>query len=194
MFCTEAIERLSYEFPSTLGKFDGIDHYSRVQECVPLHKELFSVVELGRKFNVPKVLPWAFFASCAYVPFNQIMETDAAKPHSSHEDQRICILGWRKLIESQVEVTYAWLAPKFVYTNCQAPVQCGSRREVLLRDLFLPVPTCIALEVWDSKWESGMCASCKTTAKNSHNAGRRKLWQTLPSFFELPKWPELLKQ
>jgi hypothetical protein len=193
-FRTEAIERLSYEFPSSLEEVDDIDHYSRIQECQSLEQEGFSVVELARKCNVPKVLPWALYSICAGTPFDEILSpAESGQLKLSPADQRICILGWRELVECQGEVTYAWLlqSEAGMYTKCQTGERCAAVRKDRLHDLLLPVSNCIALRAWEPEWADGMCATCGTTAENSHNVGRETIWASLPTFFELPEWPNL---
>jgi hypothetical protein len=42
-----------------------------------------------------------------------------------------------------------------------------------------------------TKWANRLCFSCDHTAKMAYDAGRKKAWDRLPSFFRLPGWKEL---
>jgi hypothetical protein len=63
---------LSYEFPATLEELDVMDNYSRIYECVSYTDEIFTVINLARSHDLPRVLPWAFTAACELLSFEDI--------------------------------------------------------------------------------------------------------------------------
>lgn len=40
-------------------------------------------------------------------------------------------------------------------------------------------------------WTNRLCAACEEAAKVPYDAGRKKAWALLPTFFGLPLWNEL---
>ncbi|KAJ7719950.1 hypothetical protein B0H16DRAFT_1605569 [Mycena metata] len=51
------------------------------------------------------------------------------------------------------------------------------------------------LDAWSKagqgKLAGRLCYACEEVAKNMYDAGRKKAWSLLPSFFGLPAWTEL---
>jgi hypothetical protein len=203
-FRKKAVELLAYEFPATLEEFDMIDHYSKIEECSSPAEELFIVIELAHKHNLPRVLPWAYTAVCQNL-FEEIFESiGSAQLSLSPKDQQKCVFGWRALIRMQRRTTFAWLtASNKTYSPCRREF-CRDGRQDILMDNFYPSEDpsgrlqpshseCIPLEEWNQKWEDRMCEHCIKVAKGLHQDGRQKMWDALPSIFGLPEWAELTK-
>ena len=67
------------------------------------------------------------------------------------------------------------------------------RRDIFYRS-FRRYTYCVPLAQWDPTDENaGLCQFCVVTSKQLHNEGRTKVWQELPSTFDLPGWDELLR-
>jgi hypothetical protein len=194
-FRTQAVKRLSYEFPATLEEVDAMDNYSRIDRCTPYVDEIFTVINLGRSCNLPRVLPWAFTAACELVSIKDIFRETG--PTLSREDQQICMVGWRRLLKKQRVTTFGWLTTG---NDACSVSSCRSARHKLLVSRLLPskYPSgidleCMPLAGWQAEWEENVCGRCTTVARASHQTGRQKMWDALPSIFDLPEWEELIK-
>jgi hypothetical protein len=197
-FRTQAVKRLSYEFPATLEELDHMKTYSRIDECASYADEHFTVINLARSYNLPRVLPWAFAAACELLSVEEILrQTDSAQPYLLREDQQTCLVGWQKLLRKQRVTTFSWLTAG--NPGC-SKMSCKMARHTVLIDELLPSgnvvpfkPECHPLAEWEEEWEKGLCASCVTVGRDKHRCGRQKLWDALPSMFGLPEWAELTK-
>ena len=165
---------------------------------------IFDVINLAREHKIYLILPAAFYTFCHHhfdiaMVFDGIPRSDLNKPSASlsAEDQRACLLGWQRLLEQQTQRSLFWLDPNknaMLFKHCRTRTQCDRARRELLTDLWHPAPTFMALDPWDSDWEDGMCQTCVTAAMRSQEDGRGKIWNQLPSSFDLPQWSVLLKE
>src|ERR1700728_3563330 len=103
----DAVERLRYEYPSTLEDVDKIDHYTRIAKCKSIVHELFGVVDPANRYGVPEVLPWAFYACCRHLSVTAISRPTT--PFLSREDLQTCLGGREQLLRIQAIFTSAWL-------------------------------------------------------------------------------------
>lgn len=191
----EAITRVTYEFPSTLVEFDGNEACAMIDASITM---AIDITRLGRDNNLLSVVPSALFI-CSIdsefdVIFDGLIGSDGIRSTLSLDDQRACILGWRRLIEMQREKTLAWMGPSPI-TNCTSPTRCSEKRSALrnVDQHLYPVPKFEALGPWDGTWTQGMCTVCEKNAKTSHQRGRKAVWNELPLVFGLAGWDELLK-
>lgn len=186
-FRTEAVKRLLYEYPQNIHALDTIHHNKQIRRCSSYADEFFTTINLVRRYNVPEVLPWAFYACCLVLSKAEIKRS--TEPSLSIRDREICIKGRKHVLGQQA---LAW-----IYSACPsekeiAQVCNAARRSVLKRDVH-PLD-CMALVAWDATWQRRLCQRCKVTAKASHNASRQIIWNKLPSFFGLPEWTELMEE
>lgn len=203
-FRSVAVQRLTYEFPATLAEFDDMNGYSRIEECPSLTEELFTAIALAHKYSLRRILPWAFLAACELLTPEEILRPmGVTQTALSPEDQRICITGWRRLMNKQIPTTFAGL---IVGNKACTRSSCKTSREqtlikefVVLKDRSGTV-TSIGLDgtmtpaVWEKQWENGLCKACIKVAQNLHEEGRQRMWDDLPSIFGLPGWVELLEE
>ncbi|KIM87927.1 hypothetical protein PILCRDRAFT_95671 [Piloderma croceum F 1598] len=197
----DAMERLSYEFPTTMGRWDSFDLCSRVD--LYTQADYIDVVNLAKEIQLPHFLPTAFLHCILIDDIFECVLKGVERQDGSHavlsgEEQKICLLGWENIVNMQAETTFAWRdgTQRFALymAICTAPGSCGSARTRLgsvPRNVF---PGCEPFAVWDDCWEAGMCAACVAVAKESHDRGREEAWARLPSMFGLPSWEELLTQ
>jgi hypothetical protein len=190
-FHTEAISRLTYKFPTALDALKSTQDYSRILDPRSVTTQFFIAVELAHKYDIPQILPWAFYGCCYYLEFEQICQLKGPnEPSLPREDVQTCMEGWQRLVEHQAKDTFAWLC-----ADCPSkkPKTCNATRRKLCW-IFEPVPACKALDCWGSPWQDGLCRQCAANAKVSHKAGRNKIWGKLPIFFfGLPSCLQLLK-
>jgi len=167
----------------------------------PVDSTVFiDVIALAHQHHVLSVLPAVFYICCREFDLSEILDglqrPDGSCVTMPSEDIKTCISAREKLIKQQAEATFVWMHTTDTlnfYPFCNNPKQCTSTRKELLFRTFLPGPTMIALDRWCTGWEIGMCIKCSTAAKASHELGRQKIWDDLPSTFGLPEWTELLE-
>jgi hypothetical protein len=196
----EAMERLSYEFPTTLERWDSFDPYSRVE--LNDQADYVDVVNLAKEIQLPRILPIAFLQCILTDDIFECILKGPERQDGSHavltrEDQNICLLGWENTVIMQAATTFAWRdgTRRFsLYTSCTAPGSCASVRTRLSSGLRNAFPECEPFAVWEDRWEVGMCVACIVVARESHNRGREEAWAKLPLMFGLPSWKELLAQ
>jgi hypothetical protein len=194
----EAVKRLTYECPSSLEDFDKLEFWSMIEAENGLPIE---IVRLARETDLPSVLPIALYCCCRCYNAPEILKGVKGRGGKhvalSSEDKEICIVANQRIIQAQAETTFAWMNPGHssgsLYKFCRSLTSCASARKDLLCRTFLPLPRSIALDLWEVEWEDGMCDVCIDDAKTSHNEGREKMWNDLPTFFNLSGWAELLK-
>ncbi|KAJ7188688.1 hypothetical protein C8R46DRAFT_28026 [Mycena filopes] len=107
-------------------------------------------------------------------------------------------MGREKLLNTQLQEGYACGWYRFWTPNeqCAFTRQCTKTRESRLRDYLNSTriqPPMLALSrfVPTSDKNKKFCAACRQIIGDSSTAGRRKIWEELPTFFELPAWNEL---
>ncbi|KAJ7502967.1 hypothetical protein B0H11DRAFT_2274385 [Mycena galericulata] len=122
--------------------------------------------------------------------FDGVRQEDGTAASLGAIDARRCVLGREKLLQTQWALgnTMEWLKSRHD-DGCTVP-RCGSWRDRQMNialisgklGAFLP-PSALA--------DVGLCAACLRRAVQSISAGRKKMWDELPSFFDLPPWSEL---
>jgi hypothetical protein len=82
-----------------------------------------------------------------------------------------------------------WLRSWAPTEGCRAPAYCKRVRDGFLRNYLDELELCalspfVALQL-------GFCAVCAPPSEAAVIAGRKKIWEELPTFFDLPPWNEL---
>ena len=195
----QAMKLLFAEYPTTLEKWDVTapkDH-PRIRYESGIH---FRVANLASEVGLHAILP-----ACLYYHFedtdghdnilNGSFEDGQLVAELSPENKLIALRGWFRLLKKQHETTYKWLdTDGSLFPGCQTMQKCDVvRRDIFYRS-FRRYTYCVPLAQWDPTDENaGLCQFCVVTSKQLHNEGRTKVWQELPSTFDLPGWDELLR-
>jgi hypothetical protein len=194
----DAIERLEYEFPSSLAHMDD-----RQFDMINLHEEgiygYVDAVNLARETNLLNILPVALWECINFAGgLDMILagheRQDGSITRLSGEDQRICLSAWGRIVWLQNNTNYSWGSREF--SGCENHLECAYRRLWLMADLGVrsAEPGCHSLFCqWDTTWEEHMCIPCAKQAKISHNVGRNYAWDRLPVMFDLPEWDQLVE-
>ncbi|KAJ7935062.1 hypothetical protein B0H13DRAFT_2262236 [Mycena leptocephala] len=169
------VERLTFENPTTLEAYDGRIPYTltRIEQYPGI---LFDIATLARENNIMSVLPCAFYRLLVtYTPmqlFDGIPRTDGTLASLTQVDLRRCILAREQLINAQYQPGYTW---------------GGFDHGILLTHRNAPI--------LESVPKGGMTNSPTSPrlqrAIDLIVAGRKKIWDELPGFFDLPPWSEL---
>ena len=154
-----------------------------------------TVINLARECNLLSILPAAFYLCCWHASatdiFRGVLLDNGTRCIMSPADQEACITGRFTLLETQANKTWKWLHPTQALVSCHTPEKCRTEREALFWRIWYPVPKLHALS---PSVELQTCTVCTQKAKELHNAGRRSVWEDLPSVFGLPEWEELKRQ
>lgn len=162
-------------------------------------QSMIDIVSLARKHELLSLLPYALYCCCRDHTALQIrtgvQRRDRTTALLSLEDQLACLTGYQSLVRVQATTTYSWVYPNAAtYQSCRT-IACTPARRSILINTFTPLPPVQGLEDWNSEWEgNGMCKYCIEVAQVAHRAGRQKLWDQLPTIFNLPPWEELVKE
>ena len=198
---SEAVERLSYEYPSSLEVYDELclDRWKKITFENGIN---FNVANLAREVGLTSILPAVLYSICESRHFiEEILDGEPGKDGRrvtlSFGYQRLCILARERLLELRQNQTFKWLSTVGEYEDCNHPETCAIEGMRLFRRVFRSKPLCMALESWGIMYyyyQAEFCDPCIAEFKKMHNAGRISVWNELPSIFGLPGWEELLME
>ncbi|KAJ7125130.1 hypothetical protein C8R44DRAFT_782400 [Mycena epipterygia] len=189
-----ALERITFENPATLEEYDMLPpkQYTTTR-LVDYEGILYDIVTLARENDILSVLPCAYYRAVKYYGraelFDGVPRGDGTSAFLAPIDQRRCVLGREKLIRTQSEpgYTFAWLR-SWTHGDCTDPKTCAEVRDSNMRKCWGSAGLW-ALSPY-SEWKP-FCVSCKQHMKEEMVAGRKKIWEELPGFFDLLSWSEL---
>lgn len=157
------------------------------------------VINLARELHcVDFVLPFVFHAVISHSDFLTIIHTLPLSP----DDRMVAVSGWANAVKAQHVDTIHWLVqPEHeaagLFQECDKSRRCSVVRTLLSQQLLHPIPQILGLSQWEDFFDGSsanlVCKKCFAASQRSHNEGRKRYWQKLPTFFGLPDWTDLLK-
>ncbi|KAF8216778.1 hypothetical protein K438DRAFT_1797818 [Mycena galopus ATCC 62051] len=188
-----AVARLTSEYPTTLQEFDAsADDFVSVEEYSGFE---FDMISLATEHNILSILPVAYY--CVLGKFNLIelfdgmSREDGTVARLSGLDFRRCVIARERLLvkQCQPDYTFGWTRREF--GGCTKPTQCRTLRDGVLSE-YLDEADIEALALPSNALNSfKFCTACTRHAHECMIAGRKKIWDELPGFFDLPPWDEL---
>ncbi|KAJ7809055.1 hypothetical protein B0H14DRAFT_2867809 [Mycena olivaceomarginata] len=176
-----AVGRLTSQWPMTLAEYD-----TRAGGSIASYPGWrCDVIALASENNIMSILPHVYYR---LVRSNTLAtEQWLFLPPA---DLRRCVVGRENLLLKQLqpEYTLGWLQ-NWIFNDCDDSEWCRTVQESLLK-VFLDDNAIRALEAPPSTLPN-FCAACTRRIIESMDAGRKKIWEELPGFFELPPWSEL---
>ncbi|KAF7297747.1 BTB domain-containing protein [Mycena kentingensis (nom. inval.)] len=198
-FTQRAVSRLKTAFPSTLSKFDELTKTNgRIQFPGNLTHFQFRVeiVNLAREMGLFSVLPSAFYelAIASSEEGVGLLSDDLFKLHPA--DQVTCLRGRVRLVASLRDGPGKWMDPRnklVPCASCTTSAGCSDAIEThpYSKLVLQAAEPALLLDGYPRKIK--LCRACEITTKGIHKSAREKIWERLPSYFELPPWEELLR-
>jgi hypothetical protein len=108
----------------------------------------------------------------------------------SSQDQRLCRLGSQKIFQAQWEQPrfWGWFTLDGCAEGCTDKVGCAAWKNVVFREL---VKKQASLAPFQLGSDPRLCSVCAAKHVEILVEVWKKLWDDLPSFFDLPPWAEL---
>ncbi|KAJ7350777.1 hypothetical protein DFH08DRAFT_695113 [Mycena albidolilacea] len=194
-----AVARLTFENPTTIEKLDALVINGKPYPHIPTRIVrymgwMMDVITLARENNILSVLPCAYYRAVVhYTPlFDGVPRGDGTMAILAPEDQRQCMLARDRLMKARFQpgYSYGWLRKwEYDISECADPASCAEARSARLHFYIDCVPLWMLnrnpldQRVW--------CSTCYHHVTESTLTGRKKLWEDLPKFFDLPPWNEL---
>ncbi|KII91862.1 hypothetical protein PLICRDRAFT_523753 [Plicaturopsis crispa FD-325 SS-3] len=192
----EAMSELSAQFPTTLAAYDGpkcigpdLHRYSQFDA---VHNTAVAAINLARETNTPSLLPAALYKYCSYAFEERVItgyhKRNQSLPTISTTDRDICISAHAALMRAQRLHVYPWAKPGMTSA-------CGDPECSAWKATFLDVTNahCLPLDRFEDWSKLGFCADCAEPTRKVYATGRQKIWDALPSFFDLPDWGTLIE-
>ncbi|KAJ7435219.1 hypothetical protein B0H11DRAFT_1859193 [Mycena galericulata] len=190
-----ALDRLSFVFPATKDEYTKNPIETRIRFHDPTNKErrgeiAIDTILLARELNLPCLLPAAFWYAATHV---DILANDHANSISV-ADRHTILSAMNALRFAHAEYLFSWLDESLVASpNCRqtATRSCSEKKLRYSVELWKPPGMSLRFN-WRPGAEDGLCDACVTLGREHHGEGAKRLWEELPSFFDLPSWKELL--
>jgi hypothetical protein len=139
------------------------------------------------------------FDYCQTQIFDGVPRPDGTTASLSPSDQRTCILTRQKLIRAQFEQgnTFGFLGVRepILFTGCEEPAGCTSIQSSWFYLLAFDAATngvhALDSDVYNLTVFRAFCSNCARRASEATVNGRKNMWNSLPSFFDLPPWKDL---
>ncbi|KAF7338115.1 BTB domain-containing protein [Mycena venus] len=192
-----AVQRLTHENPTSLEKYESSYHIANNQ-IIYSPKQIhdggcltFDTITLAWENNLFAILPCAYFRAVFFYDQETILDgipRDNGLPATlSAQDQRLCILGSKRIVQAQWELErlWNWLSSD---DGCTGNEGCTVWKSTVFRRL---VKTQAPLAPFSLPRNLKMCIACATKHAEIVLEARKKLWDQLPVFFDLPPWAEL---
>lgn len=175
---------LQQKFPSTLAGCDGL----LASQYQYLSSAVVRAIPLARETNVPEILPWAFYIA-THISTDELLKDGVL----SWRDKTLCLSGKERLWQAQKTLTHSFQfestrAPQCTLscTNRLPPAMSWRETEVLR---ISPHP----LERYTTWAATNMCPKCLAYIEAQHQLGRKRVWEMLPSIFQLGSWGDISK-
>jgi len=195
-----AVQRLTYENPSTFESWEALTRIVNNQlgySATKIHHSasiMFDMLSLARENNVFTVLPCAYLRAVIFYPQESILDgipSGVGPPSTlSSHDQRLCILGREKGLKAQWDLSdfTAWISSDGPAPGCTTNRGCSTSKKTILQ---IVLQSGLSFAPFIMVAEQQLCSTCQRHHLQVMAEARKKLWQDLPSFFDLPPWAEL---
>ncbi|KAJ7043731.1 hypothetical protein C8F04DRAFT_1073109 [Mycena alexandri] len=188
-----AVDLVMSTSPTDVLSYDEDFPGEDIIDCPGLGLEILT---LARENNILGALPCAYYRVVATYSQKELFDgvsTDSDELVSLPSiDLRRCILGREALISAQMKPGYTldWLSTWVPSQHCATAAACAGKRDKEFRRC-MSNPAVHALDYSVPFGSGSFCFECSPRIKQLVRAGKWKVWEKLPSFFDLPPWNEL---
>jgi hypothetical protein len=196
-----AIARLFRAIPTTLDHYyepDDSENFSF--EGYKREHTMLVFLHLAREYNLPALLPcclWYWTPECVslipeYLPSkdgSSVMTEDGRVYALDLETYGLCIAAGWQLDERRRRLI------KGILRQCSLEhPSCFGDASQLLDDLLTDLDINLLEKIVSAWWINtfNLCDMCAGSAEAQWEIGRKVSWDTLPSYYALPPWKELL--
>ncbi|KAJ7185873.1 hypothetical protein C8R46DRAFT_1061954, partial [Mycena filopes] len=184
----DALQRIHFEFPTTLEEYASrADDFSVITAEIDLSVNLLI---LAYECGVYSAIP-ALGLSC--LESWTLAELAKTMPQNTFVTLAIA----RETITVVQTDSLSWLHSKDVipHKSCKSSTACITKQMAIAYALARKEsnrPIGYTLREWkDGVWSGQFCDLCEPAAREAYETNRQKTWESLPTFFGLPKWQDL---
>jgi hypothetical protein len=183
------VKRFEAAYPSKLDVWDSMDEAAHDEAVV------FSIVAINAAIEsgLRTILPIAVYSVCSLglePILDGFVDDDGIHHILSPLHQRAMLLARRDLAIAHAQRTLSAFM-KVDNTWCKTKDKCNAARHQVIIERLPEQKTSLnylALEPVPDAMLSDLCSLCQTNARMSVGAERIRLWQDLPSIFNLDSW------
>ncbi|TRM56920.1 hypothetical protein BD626DRAFT_412807, partial [Schizophyllum amplum] len=192
-----AAKRMHKAFPTELTAWNADDVYNHFDLHDDADGNYFELLSVARAVGLETVMPALCLHYLNDASVTYIAVCRDRQPIDAN-DVVMLLLGRHQLVFKQTRYTLRW-ALNEEYGVCETPKKCDRARSRVRDEAFVRLEANEAEVVLDqihlfAPWtydDIGLCRLCSKTAQNLHTAGRKELWEVLPSIFGLGSWVNL---
>ncbi|KAF5336573.1 hypothetical protein D9611_006491 [Ephemerocybe angulata] len=206
---SEALSRLRTEYPSTLAEASVAQAPEKIFTTIIEEPGLLiKIANLAHDSKLWTIRPTVYLWCCLIMDVVDSIShglelADGTRAHLSRDVQYLCLYGKQKLDEA-FRKCFTWVQRTGQTRSCGHKKVCGNLAKNIIEECLAQGSIDLSLlfaEAWniydpegtdpDLPFSKILCSSCFEAANTCANMGREKLWEELPSYFELPDWEEL---
>ncbi|KAJ7164769.1 hypothetical protein C8R43DRAFT_988349 [Mycena crocata] len=201
-FRNDAISRIHHEFPTRLAVWDrqtGTGLFEKIQSTTGVLVDLLNLAyENGIYTSIPALAFRCLHTYSLERLFEGIDRGDGSRAIIPDGTKIILALALERIQVFQ-KSNIEWLKDDEIIPSsaCKSRTKCIKEQALMVRIECLDkkVDLTYTAHTWSKagagKWTNRLCHSCEDAAKGPHDAGRKKAWNQLPTFFGLPGWNDL---
>lgn len=192
-----AIAALQRWYPSKLEDYTPIGQSARPLQD---HSRHVLVANAARETDVPVLLPSALLFCCATANARVLydgLEANGERYTLVDANKRAVFFGRLRLSHAARSRTQAFFFyPRTPNLKCTAPERCNEFCRIY-SSVFDEKEDPWMNPFYRLNWKairSTCCSNCASTWETHHTEAAQQVWQDMPSYFDLPAWPELIER
>ncbi|KAJ7134247.1 hypothetical protein C8R44DRAFT_848895 [Mycena epipterygia] len=209
-FKTDAVSRIHHEFPTRLTAWDRRTATGLFEKIHPTTGVLVDLLNLAYENGIYTSIPTLAFR-CLHVYslvtprlrsaeklFEGVERGDGSRAIIPEGTKLTLALALERIqLFQKNNITWLKEDETIPSAGCKSRTKCIKEQTIMARIECLDrkVDLTYTIHAWNKagggKWSNRLCGACEEAAKSPYDAGRRKAWELLPTFFGLPGWKDL---